>query len=228
MMSTRTSRYKLLLSAGVCAAALLTAAPAVRADVIFTLGNNPQTDEHQILFGAKESGNPITGQIAASNIDVKFASLTGQTLYQNAKGQAIIENAADPNKASLSSMNVSVPGYGFGDFILNLENGTGTAHVVATDNFNQTFNYDLGHGQNYLTLTTKNDEFITNIAITGTDDTFGFLQFKQPRISDVCTLGTGGSCAPVKIPEPSSIAMLGSSLLLAGVVLRRRKRTKAD
>ena len=48
-------------------AALLTAVPGARADVIFTLGNNPQTDEHQILFGAKESGNPITGQIAASN-----------------------------------------------------------------------------------------------------------------------------------------------------------------
>jgi len=66
-MSTRTSGYKILLSAGVCAAALLTAAPAVRADVIFTLGNNPQTDEHQILFGAKESGNPITGQITKAD-----------------------------------------------------------------------------------------------------------------------------------------------------------------
>jgi len=32
----------------------------------------------------------------------------------------------------------------------------------------------------------------------------------------------------IKIPEPSSLAMLGGSLLLAGVVLRRRKETNAD
>ena len=227
-MSTKTSGYKHLLSAGACAAALLTAVPGARADVIFTLGNNPQPDEVNILFSASETGNPITGEVDHAGIGVEFKSLTQETLYQKAKGQAIVENAADPNKAPLTSMNVSVPGYGFGDFILNLENGTGTAHVVATDNFDQTFDYDLGNGQNFLTLTTKNDEFITNIAITGTDSTFGFLQFKQPRISELCTLGTGGSCAPIKIPEPSSIAMLGSSLLLAGVVLRRRKRTKAD
>src|SRR3954470_12265895 len=195
-MSTRTSGYKHLLSAGACAAALLTAVPGARADVIFTLGNNPQPDEVNIPFSASETGNPITGEVDHAGIGVEFKSLTQETLYQKAKGQAIVENAADPNKAPLTSMNVSVPGYGFGDFILNLENGTGTAHVVATDNFNQTFNYDLGNGQNYLTLTTKNDEFITNIAITGTDNTFGFLQIKQTRISDVCTLGTGGSCAP--------------------------------
>src|SRR5438067_1828983 len=94
---------------------------------------------------------------------------------------------------------------------MNPLNGSGTATVVATDNFNQQFQYDLGNGQNFLTITTANGEFITNLALTVTGGSF--VEFKQPRISDLCTLGDGGSCTPVPTPEPSTMAILGTALL---------------
>src|SRR6476660_6337660 len=123
-------------------------ASAASADVIFTLGNNPQPDENNILFSAGETGTLITGEVDHSGVAVEFSSLTGQTLDQNAQGQAsITEVNGDP----LTSMLVEVPGFTFGDFSLNLQNGTGSATVVAVDNFNDTFTYALGNGQNYLT-----------------------------------------------------------------------------
>src|SRR3954467_6653652 len=79
--------------AGAFAASLLAGAPSARADIIFQEGNHPQLGERNILFGAKETGTTITGQVGLINpVDIKFESLTGETLNQNAKGQADITN----------------------------------------------------------------------------------------------------------------------------------------
>src|SRR5436190_8975749 len=103
----------------ISAMALAIWAPAAAADVVFTTGNHPQDDETNILFAAGETGTLITGEVDHSGVGVQFSSLTGQTLVQSAEGQAsITEVNGDP----LTSMFVQVPGYTFGDFILNLEN----------------------------------------------------------------------------------------------------------
>jgi len=194
------------------------------ADIVFTLGNNPQPDENNILFGASETGTPcINGEVGAFVVD--FCTLTGQTLYQNAKGQAAITTppVTPPAKSDpLTSMEVSLEGgFTFGDFILNLENGTGTAFVTVLDNVNQHFSYVLGNGQNFLTITAINGETIQSVSVTMSAGG-GFDVFKQPRISQVekCT---DGVCIPQSIPEPQTLALLGLGLVGLFFVRRQRK-----
>jgi len=198
-------------------------APTASADVIFTLGNNPQPDENNILFAAGETGTLITGEVDHSGVGVQFSSLTGQTLEQNAQGQAsITELNGDP----LTSMFIAVSGYTFGDFILNLENGTGTATVVAVDNFNDTFMYNLGNGQNFLTITTANGQSIASVSVTMSAGG-GFDVFKQPRISQVCNTETT-VCIPapdVGVPEPGILSLIAVALAGIGFGSLRRKRS---
>jgi hypothetical protein len=201
-------------------------AASVSADVIFTLGNHPQTDEDNILFSAGETGTTIVGEVDHSGVAVDFTSLTGQTLVQDAQGQASITTT--DNGGVLTSMMVSVPGYTFGDFILNLENGTGSATVTAVDNFNQSFTYDLGNGQNFLTITTQpdingNPETIASVSVTFAG-AGGFDVFKQPRISQVCNTETDACVIPPNaIPEPGILGLVALGLLGLGASARRRK-----
>jgi hypothetical protein len=209
------------------------------ADVVFTLGNNPCAApcvEQNISFGAKETGTTITGTIDNTNTTVYFSTLTGQTLLQNSNGQAqIFQNVAMPSQNSkLTSMDINLTGanttagtgvanatLGFQDFILNLVNGSGTAQVEAFDNLGQKFEYTLGNGQNFLTLTTKNNEIITDVQVmmvcppSHPRCTLGsFTEFKQPRISGV---------DPVA-PLPAALPLFIGGLGLIGVAGFRKKR----
>ncbi len=201
------------------------------ATITFTPGNNPQPDEANILFGASETGLTVTGEVDHTGVAAIFSSLTGETLLQMAKGQADIYNSAlcpppKNNHCDLTSMDFKLaPGFGFLDFIMNLQNGTGHALVtVLTEG--STFSYELGNGQNFLTIVASAGEVMTEIQVTADPaftGTFGFEDFKQPRISGVCTIGATG-CTPVPIvPEPGVPALLGIALL-ALVAVRRRPR----
>ena len=189
------------------------------AGITFTLGNNPQPDEANILFGAKDTGLSITGEVDHTGIGAIFSSLTGETLNQNAKGQADISNDAG-KKVNLTSMDFKLEaGFGFTDFIMNLVNGTGTATVTVLSQ-GAVFNYVLGNGQNFLTIVADGGDVMTEIQVTMSAGG-GFLDFKQPRVSGVCEMGTE-TCEPVTIvPEPGSLLLLGIESPALGLARRR-------
>jgi hypothetical protein len=193
----------MVAGAALAAAVLITAAPNAQSTIIFTPNNNPQPGEIGISFNNGDTGATITGNAAGTS--VQFSSRTSQTL--TVQGQHLQDNGG----GSLTSANVTAPGFLFGDFIFNLQNLSGTATITVTDNLGNTPSTTLtgGGGQHFLTITTAAGELISNVAISAPN---GFNFLGQASISGLTS-----------VPEPASLALLGGALLGFGVLGRRKR-----
>ena len=205
--------------------AALLAWSTARADIVFTLGNNPQPGEENVLLNKGSTGSTVSGNTNQSNIEVDFHSNT-QTLFEPSNGQARIEavDATGGQVAVTDISSITVPGGFFGDMIFNphiggnVGNG-GAATVTALDGLSNpwVFNYPgsgLGNGENFLTITTTNGESITSVAISAPG---GFTDLRQVRISgaDIGSPPVGG-----RVPEPGA-GTIACGFALGLLVIRR-------
>jgi hypothetical protein len=191
-------------------AVIVCSGKAAKADsVTFTIGNNPQQDEENVLLNSGAQGTTVFGLTNQTQLQVSFSSTT-DTLVEPSSGQARVE-ALD---GLVNNITISIPNGTFHDIILNPFFGSGTANVTVVTENNQVFNfsYTLSNGQNFLTIVADPGTRIFSVTI---DAPSGFTDLRQPRISG----------AEPNIPEPTTMLLLGSGLIGTAAAIRRKRRS---
>jgi len=93
----------------------------------------------------------------------------------------------------------------------NIPSNDLTITVTMSDGSTSSFGpYGSTNGNNFLTITTINNEAIASVTI---DSAGGFQDLRQPRVSGISGV----------VPEPSSLLLLGSGVLGFATVLRRKR-----
>ena len=202
----RFSRF--VFPAFILAATIVFAHGTARADAVtFTIGNNPQPDEENVLLNNGTTGTTVFGLTNQTQLQVAFSSTT-DTLVEPSSGQARVE-ALD---GLVNNITISIPGGTFTDIIVNpfFGSGTATVSVLTANSQTFTFSYTLSNGQNFLTIVADPGTLISSVTISAPG---GFTDLRQPRIS--------GAAA---IPEPATIMLFGTGLLGAATVARKIRR----
>lgn len=206
---------KLAIAAVATLSAVTVAAAPASAAIIFGTGNlGGGLDNVNLPNAVADNGLDffLTGTV---NPDSTLVFFTGaENIDSGASGVARIE-ASDGSP--LNFLRISLQsGFGADAFVFNLNSvgSTGSATITAKDQLGNSYTssaFALGTGNNFLNLTTLDNQLITEVAFTST----AVADVRQVRFGDVQTIGV--------VPEPATWAMMIMGFGAAGAMVRRRR-----
>jgi len=207
---------KRLIAVTIAGVALMMTPLLAHATITFTLGNNPQPNEENILLNTGGTGLTVAGTGNQTGRTVNFTST--ETLTEPASGQARVEAVDGLISNPLS---ITVQSGTYTDLILNPTSGgagAGTATLVVAEPSGPSslFSYALGPGNNFVTIVATGGELISSTTLS---TTLGFVSLQQPRIS-----GAALSPLPPPVAEPGTVLLLGSALGALGFYGWRKTR----
>jgi len=212
-----------LRTCGLSALAALVLTASAYANAMFIPGNVPQPNEEEVHLhpsavcttpGTDANPCTVSGTTNHSRSVVDFVSTENQLTASGGQSDLdTVSGTGDIKQVTISLQN----GLGFKDLIIdpqkiNADDGI-TATVQLSDGLTDSRDFGRQHGmpgQNFLTIVATGDELIQSVNLTSD---FGFNDLKQTRISGI---------VGVVIPEPSSMLLLGTGLLVFTHVLRRK------